>query len=76
MPRSGLFGFSVALALSLAPLASFAQTATGAPPARDWTTWGYDQERSGWNTAEATLSKDNVSRLELKWTAQLSTPPI
>ena len=48
-----------------------AQSAAGS----EWTTWGYDQERSGWNTAEATLSKDNVSRLELKWTAQLSTPP-
>ena len=41
----------------------------------DWTTWGYDQERSGWNKAETTLTKDTVSRLELKWTAQLSTPP-
>jgi outer membrane protein assembly factor BamB len=41
----------------------------------DWTTWGYDQERSGWNKAETTLTKDNVSRLDLKWTAQLSTPP-
>jgi len=40
----------------------------------DWTTWGYDQERSGWNKAETTLSKENVSGLELKWTAQLSTP--
>jgi outer membrane protein assembly factor BamB len=41
----------------------------------EWVTWGYDQERTGWNKSETTLSKDNVSRLELKWTAQLSTPP-
>ena len=32
----------------------------------DWLTWGYDQERSGWNRGETTLSVENVSRLELK----------
>jgi outer membrane protein assembly factor BamB len=53
------------------PLASYAQTA----PGRDWLTWGYDQERTGWNRGETTLSKDNVSKLELKWSTQLSTPP-
>jgi hypothetical protein len=41
----------------------------------DWLTWGYDPERTGWNKGESTLSKDNVSGLELKWSAQLSTPP-
>jgi len=41
----------------------------------DWLTWGYDQQRTGWNQSEAVLSKDNVSRLEVKWKAQLSTPP-
>jgi outer membrane protein assembly factor BamB len=41
----------------------------------EWLTWGYDQERSGWNRAETTLSKDNVSQLTLQWTTQLSTPP-
>src|SRR5271156_5164403 len=40
----------------------------------EWLTWGYDQERTGWNQAEKILSKDNVGRLELKWKAQLSTP--
>jgi outer membrane protein assembly factor BamB len=49
--------------------------ARGAIAQSDWTTWGYDQERTGWNKAEAVLSKDNVSRLELKWTAQLGTAP-
>src|SRR5215472_10781766 len=42
---------------------------------RDWLTWGYDQERTGWNRGETTLSKDNVSRLRLEWTAQLGTVP-
>jgi hypothetical protein len=41
----------------------------------EWLTWGYDQQRTGWNRAEAALSRDNVSRLEVKWKAQLSTPP-
>ena len=41
----------------------------------EWLTWGYDQERTGWNQTEAVLTKSNVSQLELKWKAQLSTPP-
>ena len=41
----------------------------------DWLTWGYDQERSGWNRGETTLSAENVSRLELKWKTKLSTVP-
>jgi outer membrane protein assembly factor BamB len=40
----------------------------------EWTTWGYDQSRTGWNKAETTLSKDNVSKLELKWATQTNTP--
>jgi outer membrane protein assembly factor BamB len=44
-------------------------------PARDWTTWGYDQERTGWNRGETSLTIHNVSGLKLLWSAQLSTPP-
>lgn len=55
----------------LLPRAGSAQ----APPASDWLTWGYDQERSGWNRAETTLSKENVSGLALQWSVQLPTPP-
>jgi outer membrane protein assembly factor BamB len=51
--------------------ASRAQNIT---PPRDWTTWGYDQERSGWNKGEGSLSKNNVSGLRLLWSTQLSTP--
>src|SRR5439155_18354168 len=53
----------------LLPLAASVQTT----PASDWLTWGYDQERSGWNRAETTLSKENVSGLVLLWNAQLPT---
>ena len=59
------------LVSSLLPRAGSAQ----APPASDWLTWGYDQERSGWNRAETTLSKENVSGLALQWSAQLPTTP-
>ena len=59
------------LASLLRPIAGSAQT----PPASDWLTWGYDQERSGWNRAETSLSKDNVSGLVLLWSAQLPTKP-
>ena len=48
---------------------------TFAASTSEWLTWGYDQERTGWNQAESVLGKDNVARLELKWKAQLSTAP-
>ena len=38
-------------------------------------TWGYDQQRSGYNWGESVLGKSNVSQLELKWKTQLSTAP-
>ncbi len=41
----------------------------------EWLTWGYDQERTGWNRAEAVLNKENVSQLQLEWKTQLSTAP-
>jgi hypothetical protein len=43
--------------------------------AQDWLTWGGDPQRTGWAKSETILSKDNVSRLEIVWTAQLDTPP-
>src|SRR5689334_44930 len=49
--------------------------ATQASGASEWLTWGFDPERSGWNRAEATLSKDNVSRLVLKWKSELPVAP-
>ena len=61
-----------ALALvALLPRAGAAQVSQ----ASEWLTWGYDQERTGWNRAETTLSKDSVPGLALQWTAQLPTQP-
>jgi hypothetical protein len=65
----------------LCSLASFSASSLGqdavtpASAARDWLTWGGDQQRSGWARAETTLSKENVSRLDLKWRTQLDTAP-
>jgi len=45
------------------------------PPAtNDWLTWGYDQERTGWNRAETTLSPKNVGQLKQLWSTHLSVP--
>ncbi len=55
----------------LFPQANLAQS----NPGRDWTTWGYDQERTGWNRGETSLTINNVSKLGLLWSTQLSTPP-
>lgn len=52
--------------------------AAGAQPqsASEWPSFGHDQQRSGWNTAETTLSPANVGHLKLLWSAQLPTPPL
>ena len=60
-------GFALGISFFVAPQFAAAQS--------EWLTWGYDQERTGWNQAETTLNKDNVSHLELKWKSQLSTAP-
>jgi outer membrane protein assembly factor BamB len=45
------------------------------PPAgNEWLTWGYDQERTGWNRAETTLSPKTVGKLKQLWSIQLSVP--
>ena len=54
----------------LLPAASRAQL-----PASEWLTFGYDPQRSGWNTAETALSPRTVGRLKLLWSTQLPTPP-
>jgi PQQ-like domain len=62
-------GFSVAIRLAVFLVPGFAAAQS------EWLTWGYDQQRTGWNQSETVLNKDNVSRLEMKWKVQLSTPP-
>jgi hypothetical protein len=66
-PVTNALGVAVRLSVLLVPGFAAAQN--------EWLTWGYDQQRTGWNQAETVLTKDNVSQLEVKWKAQLSTPP-
>src|SRR6266852_3091094 len=56
--------------------------AINAPIARaqtDWTTFGFDAQRTGYNPQETTLSAQNVSNLHLNWNVdlggQVSTEP-
>jgi outer membrane protein assembly factor BamB len=42
----------------------------------DWLTFGYDQQRSGWNQGEKTLTTQSVGRLKLLWSVQLDVPPL
>jgi len=44
------------------------------PASNEWLTWGYDQERSGWNRAETTLSPKTVGKLKQVWSTQLNVP--
>src|ERR1700720_4169824 len=60
-------GFAFSLAFFLAPQLVSAQN--------EWLTWGHDPERTGSNPDEKILNKANVSRLEVKWIAQISTAP-
>jgi outer membrane protein assembly factor BamB len=48
--------------------------ATG-PATRDWLTYSYDSERTGWARGETTLAKDNVRQLGLVWKTQLDAVP-
>jgi hypothetical protein len=43
-----------------------------APAVPDWLSYGYDQQRIGWNRGETTLSKKTVGKLKLLWSAQLT----
>ena len=42
----------------------------------DWLMFNHDQQRTGWNNGEFTLTRSNVSKLRLLWAAQLSTLPV
>ena len=45
-----------------------------APATNEWLTWGYDQERTGWNRAETSLNTKNVKGLKQIWSTQLGVP--
>ena len=63
-------GLSVFVGGLLWPALGLAQRSSG-----DWLTFSGDAQRTGWARNEKTLSKENVSKLELKWKAQLDNVP-
>ncbi len=48
------------------------------PFTTDWSTYSYDEERTGWARGETKLTKDNISKLQLLWKVQtdVKTDPI
>ena len=56
-----------------------ALVAVAAPTARagtDWTTFGFDAQRTGFNPQEKTLGTGNVDKLKEAWTADLGGPSL
>jgi len=51
-----------------------AAAGVSSPTYKDWPTWGYDQERTGWNRGETTLNPGNVHRLKQVFSTQLPVP--
>ena len=74
-PPAGLTeGMDPAIARRMAVEPAAPVTFTIPPASNEWLTWGYDQERTGWNRAETTLTPKNVGKLKQLWSTQLSVP--
>ncbi|HZU28961.1 MAG TPA: pyrrolo-quinoline quinone, partial [Bryobacteraceae bacterium] len=41
----------------------------------NWLTYGGDPQRDGWSREESELSRENVGKLKLLWTAKLNNEP-
>ena len=65
--RAARLACAVAIGVGATALVLDAQGAR----AREWLTWGGDQERTGWNRNETAISKQNVRRLALRWKSQI-----
>ncbi len=57
-------------------LVSLLAFAAGLLLADDWRTYSGDAQRTGWARSETTLTKSNVSKLRLQWSAQLDNEPL
>ena len=60
---------------STAPVAGPSRHVGSVPATRDWLTFSYDPERTGWARGETKLTKGNVHDLGLVWKAQLDAVP-
>ncbi|HEX4635993.1 MAG TPA: PQQ-binding-like beta-propeller repeat protein [Rhizomicrobium sp.] len=67
-------GMDPAIARRMAAQAPSGELLTIPPASNEWLTWGYDQERTGWNRAETTLTPKNVGKLKQVWSTQLQVP--
>jgi outer membrane protein assembly factor BamB len=72
VPAGTAEGMDPAIARRMAAQPPANDPLTIAPATNEWLTWGYDQERSGWNRAETTLSGKTVGKLKQLWSTQLS----
>ncbi len=63
-------GGSAALVLTAHAQRAGAPAMAGAAALYDWSTDGGDNQRTGWNRRETTLTKDNVKGLKLRWKVQ------
>lgn len=73
-PAGATEGMDPAIARRMAAAPPSSELLTIPPAADEWLTWGYDQERTGWNRAEAALTPKNVGKLKQIWSTQLSVP--
>src|SRR5579883_93858 len=64
-------GTDPAIARRMAAPAPSSGQLTIPPAGNEWLTWGYDQERTGWNRAETGLNPSNVRNLKQLWSTQL-----
>lgn len=46
---------------------------TQSPVSDDWTTFGHDAQRTGWDNADKTLTPQSVKNLKLLWSTKLGT---
>ncbi|HET9178405.1 MAG TPA: PQQ-binding-like beta-propeller repeat protein [Terriglobia bacterium] len=44
--------------------------------AADWPTFGHDPQRTGSASGEDSITSQNVTKLQLKWSAQVDNPPL
>jgi len=66
---------SIHSALASAPPATRPPPPPPALPTNDWPTFSYDAERTGWNRAEKSLTRDNAGQIQLLWRLQLDALP-
>ncbi len=67
----------IAKAVAATPRATALAPVLKAEPATtDWLTYGYDQERTGWDRAETKISQATAPRLQMLWRLQTDTVPV